>query len=65
MVKHDRLGDEETVIMLANDPFHKGLEKHGEFKTFSIEPLTDDDIKASQLILDRFTPKVCKESTEG
>ena len=60
------MNDDETSVLLASDPFHKGLEKHGELpKAFTVEALTDGDIKASQLRLDKFTPKVCKESTEG
>lgn len=47
------MNDDETAVMLANDPFHKGLEEHGELKLFYLEPLTDDDIKASQLRLDK------------
>jgi len=57
MVKNDELGDDETAIMLANDPFHKGLEEHGEFKPFAVEPLTDGAVEASQAKLDRLMKK--------
>jgi len=54
MVKSDELKDDETAILLASDPFHKGLTEHGELpRAFAVEALTDADVEASQTKLDR------------
>jgi hypothetical protein len=52
------MNDDETAMMLANDPFHKGLEEHGELpRMFTVEALTDDDVDAARARLRRMMGK--------
>lgn len=47
------MDDETLTDSIENDPFHKGLAKHGEFTGFRIPPMTDEEIEESRSKLAR------------
>lgn len=50
----DKLMDDQTLQrQITEDPFHKGLEEHGEFKGFKIEPMSAEEIEESRSKLAR------------
>ena len=52
------MDDKALKDSIENDPFHKGLAEHSEFKGFVAPPMSDEEVEASKSKLSRIFQKL-------